>query len=47
MKDIHKPRQLELANPIRIHSRALIADHDDLQPVPGFELGDEARIISG
>jgi hypothetical protein len=40
-KRIHKPGQLELANPIRIQFPPLVADHGDLQPVPDLELGDQ------
>jgi len=40
-KRIHKPGELELANPIRIHRARFIADYGDLQSVPDLELGDQ------
>src|SRR5579872_3469149 len=39
-KKIHEPAQLELANTISVHFARFVADHYDLQPVPGLELGD-------
>jgi len=33
--------KLELANAIRIHRARFVADHDDLEPVPDLELGDQ------
>jgi WD40 repeat protein len=40
-KEIHKPAQLERANPVRIQFASFIADHGDLQPVPRLELSDQ------
>src|SRR5450759_4644974 len=40
-KSIHKPVQLELSNPIRIHLARFVADCDDLEPVPDLELDNQ------
>jgi len=39
-KRVHKPVELELANPVRIHLAGFVADHDDLESVVLLELRD-------
>ena len=40
-KEIDKPIQLELSNPIRIQFARFVADHGDLQPVPDLDLSNQ------
>ncbi|MDO8793853.1 MAG: hypothetical protein Q7J25_04455 [Vicinamibacterales bacterium] len=45
-KRIHKPVQLELANPMRMQFPSFVADYDDLQSVPDLELSAERGLVA-